>query len=200
MDESISAFASYIVSSTPTSRESILSEADAMVKLQSIVASLEKQAGHDLLGVSMQILTPTVALALAYVTNSSTLCPQLTKLIVGAIKNDTVFEASMKEAKSMTNRVAGYDCSGPMTSAPSISLDWNTAGLMFSLEAIFTTAVSHAFSMSTDMDCNDAFIARCGNPTHGDFQCNNAMRLAKIAKGLGKKYKGPMAPKEIADR
>ncbi len=179
-----------------------MSEVDtAKTKIQNVMISLEKQVDNELTGAALHILTPTIALALAYISNSSTLYPRLTKTIVTAISDVSTFETSMKEAKAMTGRAAGYDCSIPITSAPTIDLDWNTAGLMFSLETLFTAAVGHAFPMSIDMGCNDAFIARCGNPTHGDFQCNNAMGLAKIAKGLGsKKYKGPLTPKDIADR
>ena len=198
VDKKISSFASYI-SNSILAPQAMMSEKDAKTKLQSILSGLEKQA-DDLTGVALHLLIPTVALGLAYISDSM-LCPRLVKIVVAAINNVSVFEASLKEAKAMTSRVAGYDCSTPITSAASIDLDWNTAGLMFSLETLFTAAVGHAFPMSVDMECNDAFIARCGNPVHGDFQCNNAMGLAKIAKGLGsKKYKGPLTPKDIADR
>ena len=182
--------------------KSVTSKTDAaMLRIQDILTSLEEQVDTELTGVSLHILTPSIALALAYLSNSSERYPRLYNVIVAAIAGVSIFETSMKEAKVMTGRVAGYDCSAPITPAPPIDLDWNTAGLMFSLETLFTAAVGHAFPMSIDMGCNNSFIARCGNPVHGDFQCNNAMGLAKIAKGLGsKKYKGPLTPKDIADR
>ena len=156
--------------------ESVASKTDAaMLKIQDILTSLEEQVDKELTGISLHILTPSIALALAYLSNSSECYPRLYDAIVTAIAGVSIFEASMKEAKAMTGRVAGYDCSAPIAPAPPIDLDWNTAGLMFSLETLFTAAVGHAFPMSIDMGCNDSFIARCGNPVHGDFQCNNAM-------------------------
>ena len=82
-----------------------MSEVDtAKTKIQNVMTSLEKQVDNELTGVALHILTPTIALALAYMSNSSTLYPRLTKTIVTAISDVSTFETSMKEAKAMNVR------------------------------------------------------------------------------------------------
>jgi hypothetical protein len=67
--------------------------------------------------------------------------------------------------------------------------DWESAGLVSSLHAIFNAAILAAFPQSKDLNLQEANITRCGNPQFGDFQCNNAMGLAKAFKTL-EGYKG----------
>lgn len=62
---------------------------------------------------------------------------------------------------------------------------------MSSLRLVFDAAIGAAFpqclSAPADSDLGKlraAVITRCGNPAHGDFQCNNAMALSKALKGL----------------
>ncbi|CAM9141535.1 unnamed protein product [Ectocarpus fasciculatus] len=43
----------------------------------------------------------------------------------------------------------------------------------------------------------DAIINRCTNPSFGDYQCNNAMALAKALKGNAD-YKGATTPRDVA--
>ena len=94
-----------------------MSEADAKSKLHGIMTALEKQADNELTGFVLHMLTPTIVLGLAYLSNSSVLCPRLTNIIVTAISDVSVFEVSLKEAKAMTSRSTGYDCSTPVSSA-----------------------------------------------------------------------------------
>jgi arginyl-tRNA synthetase len=49
-----------------------------------------------------------------------------------------------------------------------------------------------------DKSLFEAAIMRCGNAAHGDFQCNNALGLAKALK-TAPGYAGPKSPKDIAD-
>jgi arginyl-tRNA synthetase len=80
-----------------------------------------------------------------------------------------------------------------------MTLDWDSAGLISSLTAIFDEAIRQAFPFGAELGFAEAIMARCGNAAFGDFQCNNAMGIAKTLKGL-KKYKGPVSPKDVADR
>ena len=64
-----------------------MSEADAKSKLHGIMTALEKQADNELTGFVLHMLTPTIVLGLAYLSNSSVLCPRLTNIIVTAISD-----------------------------------------------------------------------------------------------------------------
>jgi len=82
------------------------------------------------------------------------------------------------------------------------AVDWDSAGLISSLKLVFDAAISAAFPLCSTPEFNKlaaSVITRCGNPSHGDFQCNNAMSLSKALKGL-EGYSGPVAPKDVADR
>lgn len=57
------------------------------------------------------------------------------------------------------------------------------------LRALFTNAIRNAFPQSISLGLDAAVIAKCGNPAHGDYQCNNAMALTKALKGTTD-YKG----------
>ena len=50
----------------------------------------------------------------------------------------------------------------------------------------FTAAIAAAFPAAAQFTSaeNVGNIARCSNPTFGDFQCNNALGLAKALKAL----------------
>ena len=48
---------------------------------------------------------------------------------------------------------------------------------------MFAAALHHAFPQVKEggaPELQGAVITRCGNPTFGDFQCNNALALAKV--------------------
>jgi arginyl-tRNA synthetase len=48
------------------------------------------------------------------------------------------------------------------------------------VQTSLTTAISEAFPELPDTSAN---ISRCSNPQFGDFQCNNAMSIAKMLNG-----------------
>jgi arginyl-tRNA synthetase len=68
------------------------------------------------------------------------------------------------------------------------------------IREIFAVAIKRAFKSVKGMDQAqfEPIIARCGNAAHGDFQCNNALGLAKSLKSVAG-YNGPKAPKDVAD-
>lgn len=66
-----------------------------------------------------------------------------------------------------------------------------TDGIQGMLRAIFTNAIRKAFPLSIPLGLDLAVIARCGNPTNGDYQCNNAMALTKALKSVSN-YKGKL--------
>lgn len=71
------------------------------------------------------------------------------------------------------------------------NIDWDSAGLISSLKVVFTAAIAAAFPKSVEWSLDQAVITRCTNPQFGDFQCNNAMQLAKQLKatpGYTSKY------------
>jgi len=64
------------------------------------------------------------------------------------------------------------------------SYDWASAGLLSSLQTIFTHSIRKAFPDTVYYQLDQAAIARCNNPNHGDFQCNNALALGKAFKQI----------------
>ena len=64
------------------------------------------------------------------------------------------------------------------------SYDWTSAGLLTSLQTIFTHAIRKAFPDTAFYQLDQAAIARCNNANHGDFQCNNALALGKAFKQI----------------
>lgn len=70
-------------------------------------------------------------------------------------------------------------------------VDWSSAGLLRSLKLIFSAAIRAAVPPQHRREAAlyAPSLARCGNPAHGDYQCNNAMALAKSLKGR-KEYAG----------
>lgn len=82
-------------------------------------------------------------------------------------------------------------------------IDWQSLGLISSLQLIFTAALEAAFAPEKEQLVTPSLltgiIIRCGNPTFGDFQCNNAMALGKQLKAITG-YTGPSMPKDVADR
>jgi len=52
---------------------------------------------------------------------------------------------------------------------------------------LFAAALHHAFPQVKEggaPELQGAVITRCGNPSFGDFQCNNALALAKVPSPL----------------
>jgi arginyl-tRNA synthetase len=54
--------------------------------------------------------------------------------------------------------------------------------LISSLKLVFDAAIVAAFPEAEALGLNKSVIARCANAKNGDFQCNNAMSLAKAIK------------------
>lgn len=48
-------------------------------------------------------------------------------------------------------------------------------GLIANIQNTFTAAIAAVYPEAQEV----AVISRCGNPQFGDFQCNNAMSIAK---------------------
>lgn len=74
---------------------------------------------------------------------------------------------------------------------------------MGSLFLLFSSAIRSAFAAQLPQlsaSAGDAIIARCGNPKFGDFQCNNAMSLAKELKSIASAEPLPRSPKEVAEK
>jgi Arginyl tRNA synthetase N terminal domain len=53
-----------------------------------------------------------------------------------------------------------------------------------SLKTIFTAAIQKAFPQVMTEEFGTGIITRCGNPSFGDFQCNNSLSIAKYFKTL----------------
>ena len=53
-----------------------------------------------------------------------------------------------------------------------------------SLKTIFTAAIQKAFPQIVTEEFGTGIITRCGNPSFGDFQCNNSLSIAKYFKTL----------------
>lgn len=71
----------------------------------------------------------------------------------------------------------------PVTRATlATSIDWTATGLISSLKLVFDAAIVAAFPEAEALGLNKSVIARCANAKNGDFQCNNAMSLAKAIK------------------
>eukprot|EP01039_Chlorochromonas_danica_P008657 gene8657-9538_t len=90
----------------------------------------------------------------------------------------------------------------PPTKAALPTIDWESAGLISSLRAVFTAALQAAFPadlLGLESSLITANVIRCNNPAFGDFQCNNAMALAKAFK-TNSRYNGPLSPSAIAER
>ena len=45
-------------------------------------------------------------------------------------------------------------------------------------------AILKAFPQMANLPEAAAIVTRCGNVTHGDFQCNNSLSIAKLLKTL----------------
>ena len=50
------------------------------------------------------------------------------------------------------------------------------------LKTIFTSAIQKAFPQVASQEFGVGIITRCGNPSFGDFQCNNSLAIAKYFK------------------
>ena len=50
------------------------------------------------------------------------------------------------------------------------------------LKIIFTAAIQKAFPQVESQEFGVGIITRCGNPSFGDFQCNNSLAIAKYFK------------------
>jgi Arginyl tRNA synthetase N terminal domain len=53
-----------------------------------------------------------------------------------------------------------------------------------SLRSIFTAAIQKAFPQIITEEFGVGIITRCGNPSFGDFQCNNSLSISKYFKTL----------------
>eukprot|EP01035_Chromulina_nebulosa_P018599 gene18599-24327_t len=72
-----------------------------------------------------------------------------------------------------------------------IQLDYNAQ--ITALQLLFTEAIRKTFLEAQSEGFDAAVIARCANPNFGDYQCNNAMAIAKIMKSKS----STLAPKQI---
>ena len=119
-----------------------------------------------------------------------------------AVKQTDIYKAALAKARTLT----GVD-SKPAAAAtapvaanigPAVTVDISTDGLVSSLKNLFTDAISRALPMAAAIgQSTDAIINRCSNPSFGDYQCNNAMALAKALKGNAD-YKGATTPRDVA--
>lgn len=119
-----------------------------------------------------------------------------------AIKQSDVYKTALAKARTLT----GVD-SKPAAAAvvpiaanvgPAVTIDISTDGLTNSLKNLFTDAIARAIPMAAAIEqSTDAIINRCTNPSFGDYQCNNAMALAKALKGNAD-YKGATTPRDVA--
>ncbi len=105
----------------------------------------------------------------------------------------------------------------PSPSPAVITDDFNTSGLQHCLQGIFSCAISHAFpelssildsqtpsgGMTSKEEFLTAIVTRCGNISHGDFQCNSAMKFSKFFREIVKAVEVvstyPMTPAVVAE-
>jgi hypothetical protein len=131
---------------------------------------------------------------------------QFPKLTAGAqqtakeVKELSTAEKKDKKDKKKEKNAAPVNTNFvmPTITKPTIpsDFDWDSAGLVSSLHAIFNAAIGAAFPEAKTLHLEDANITRCGNPQFGDFQCNNSLGLSKAFKGLDG-YQGEKRVKNI---
>eukprot|EP01036_Dinobryon_divergens_P028257 gene28257-37173_t len=117
-------------------------------------------------------------------------------------------KASKKAAKEKERKKEGGEkaLSAPVADTSDVvkptlpQIDWEATGLMSSLKILFDAAIAAAYPQVAGSDPSAvAVITRCANPTFGDFQCNNAMGLAKVLKSI-ENFSGSAAPRDVAAR
>jgi hypothetical protein len=136
---------------------------------------------------------------------------------VGVVKASPEYTAALAKVRSLapgsgaaSAASKGVAVAAPAKAIPAVDVDIQRDGLISSLKTLFTNAIhlvipgAAAAGFDTDVKIN-----RCNNVAHGDYQCNNAMALAKALKvasqaeagsssgGMGG-YKGGTAPRDVA--
>lgn len=129
---------------------------------------------HDLVPlIAYSALSRAISVASSTSSSSSSSSYPNIKRKLDEVKALPSFSASVK---------ASVDLSGGPDNVDDV--DWSTAGLVSSIRLIFSVAIKKAFPISVSLQQNAAIVTRCGNAAHGDFQCNNAMGLAKSFKSI----------------
>eukprot|EP01038_Epipyxis_sp_PR26KG_P012154 gene12154-16274_t len=191
-------------------------------QLAQIIQTLENEknlSDHPLALYAIAIsLQKSLTILSSHAKTSTIKYPYLSSLVEEVIKSPyyttavqlaegkTLSKADKKKMKAASS--SGNDKNNQSFSTEDIvkpnldNIDWETTGLISALSIIFTSAIEAAFinhkSLIAESDLT-AVISRCSNEAFGDFQCNNAMSLSKVLKGLPN-YKGAVSPKDIADR
>lgn len=67
---------------------------------------------------------------------------------------------------------------------PTLDVDWSSIGMFSALRQIFALAIRTAFPEVIGTTEEVAVMSKCGNPTMGHYQCNNALGISKMLKSV----------------
>lgn len=144
------------------------SSSEILHKIEAILAK-----NKDTSSLLMCILYPLIKRSVAKVDSNAPACTS----VVSTVESYTAFKSIYEKTQANLESLDGFD--------------YRSAGLQTSLRLVFSHAIVKAFPEAVGLQMYDAQIVRCGNPNFGDFQCNNAMSIAKALKvNCGKSY-GP---------
>eukprot|EP00602_Paraphysomonas_sp_CaronLab_P009175 CAMPEP_0185032088 /NCGR_PEP_ID=MMETSP1103-20130426/19934_1 /TAXON_ID=36769 /ORGANISM="Paraphysomonas bandaiensis, Strain Caron Lab Isolate" /LENGTH=668 /DNA_ID=CAMNT_0027567849 /DNA_START=348 /DNA_END=2351 /DNA_ORIENTATION=+ len=142
-------------------------------------------------------LYPSIKLAIDLLPNGSGEC--LRPLIAVAES-----KVSLDKVNAKLKALEAAAPASTSVAPPQVVVDVRSDGVVNSLKNLFTAAIATALPILFQQPPSDdlttaveAVITRCGNPAHGDFQCNNSMKCTKALKSVSG-YSGPKAPKDIA--
>lgn len=116
--------------------------------------------------------------------------PRLTSFVAAHAALETKAKALLSVGAATTTAAATEAApAAPAAPLPPVTratlataIDWTATGLISALKIIFDAAIVAAFPEAEALGLNKSVIARCANAKNGDFQCNNAMSLAKAIK------------------
>jgi len=138
------------------------------------------------------ILAPSLAKALAVASPPSTSYPTLRQIIqrvekspiwtaaVGALANGT---STTTTTTTITTTAVNITANLPSV-IPTLDVDWASIGMFSALRQVFAVAISTAFPQVVGLPEGVVVVSKCGNPAMGHYQCNNAMGISKLLKGV----------------
>lgn len=139
-----------------------IEESSSEGKMQKIEALLAKN--KDPSPLLMCVLYPLIKKSLASSGSNASACASVVSTVESYAGFKSVHEKTQANLDSLDD------------------FDYRSAGLQTSLRLVFSHAIVNAFPETVGLQMYDAQIVRCGNPNFGDFQCNNAMSIAKALK------------------
>jgi len=131
------------------------------------------------------ILAPSLVKALAIASPSSTSYPTLRQIIQRVEKSPiwTAAVGALANGTSTTTAAANITANLPSV-IPTLDVDWASIGMFSALRQVFAVAISTAFPQVVGLPEGVVVVSKCGNPAMGHYQCNNAMGISKLLKGV----------------